>query len=218
MPVCGYLYSTSEGLAVGRYGRGPDLRRRARSRGPPWRRGDSYRGDAAPQLSEDIRRGRSDLILTPGGKFTPGTGGAGVVEAVGDGVYHLAVGQAVLLSPYLTADERVPDPASTLISLHGDPQLNQMWRDGTLADKALMPASVVTPIPPGTGDAVRVTALTRCLVPYGGLVKGRLRPGETVVMHGDGGLRAGRRTSRLGDGRCRGRGRRAKPSGLGRTR
>lgn len=120
----------------------------------------------------------------PGGKFTPGTGGAGVVEAVGDGVYHLAVGQAVLLSPYLTADERVPDPASTLISLHGDPQLNQMWRDGTLADKALMPASVVTPLPPGTGDAVRVTALTRCLVPYGGLVKGLLRPGETVVVHG----------------------------------
>lgn len=142
--------------------------------------------------------------------FTPGTGGAGVVEAVGDGVYHLAVGQAVLLSPYLTADERVPDPASTLISLHGDPQLNQMWRDGTLADKALMPASVVTPIPPGTGDTVRVTALTPLPGP---LRRSREGPpaarGDRGGARRDGGLRAGRRTSRLGDGRSRGRGRRA---------
>jgi len=181
----------------------------------------AIRIEATPLLSylRTFVAGGLTSYSPPGGMFTPGTGGAGVVEAVGDGVYHLAMGQAVLLSPYLTADERVPDPASTLISLHGDPQLNQMWRDGTLADKALMPASVVTPIPPGTGDTVRVTALTPLPGP---LRRSREGPpaarGDRGGARRDGGLRAGRRTSRLGDGRSRGRGRRAKPCGLGRPR
>ncbi len=121
----------------------------------------------------------------PGGVFTPGTSGVGVVEEVGAGVIDLRVGQRVFLSPYLVADERVAEPASTLIGLHGDGRLNDFWPDGTLAERALVPASAVTPIPEhNTLDAVRLCCLSRCLVPYGGLLKGRLQAGETIVVHG----------------------------------
>ena len=121
----------------------------------------------------------------PGGVFTPGTSGVGVVEEVGAGVVDLRVGQRVFLSPYLVADERVAEPASTLIGLHGDGRLNAFWPDGTLAERALVPASVVTPIPSdNTLEAVRLSCLSRCLVPYGGLLKGRLQAGETIVVHG----------------------------------
>jgi alcohol dehydrogenase len=46
--------------------------------------------------------------------FTPGTNGAGTVEAVGPGVFRLREGQRVVLNPHLVADERGVDPAQIL--------------------------------------------------------------------------------------------------------
>ena len=128
----------------------------------------------------------------PEGEFTPGTNGVGVIEATGAGVYGLAAGQRVFCSPYLVVGENVAEPAEALIALTAltaDPAsagLVNRWRDGTLAELALVPASAITPVPATLGHigSDRLAALSRCVVPYGGFLRGRLTAGEVVVVHG----------------------------------
>jgi len=40
----------------------------------------------------------------PSRPFVPGTNGIGVIEAIGEGVYHAKLGQRVSLHPHLVAD------------------------------------------------------------------------------------------------------------------
>ncbi len=137
---------------------------------------------------------------TPKRPFTPGTSGIGVIEAVGAGVHHLKPGMRVVLDPHAVADERVGEPAQILIgltamrssaSLQGQSDLptetlQAAWPDGTLAEFARMPASVVTPLPAAL-DAIpseRLAAIGKFAVPYGGWLRARLQAGETVVVNG----------------------------------
>jgi len=85
------------------------------------------------------------------GEFTPGTNGVGVVEAIGDDVWSLKRGQRVLLSPHVVSSENVEEPAQVLagltaISSDSAPMM-EAWRDGTLAEYTLAPASTVTTVP-----------------------------------------------------------------------
>lgn len=125
----------------------------------------------------------------PAGEFTPGTSGIGTIEAVGSRVYGLRRGQRVLLTGYVTAAENVPEPARALLSMTADPgaaPLLDDWPDGTLAERAMVPAATVTPVPGGLGavPSARLAVATRMLVPYGGLRRGRLAAGETVIVTG----------------------------------
>ena len=63
--------------------------------------------------------------------------------------------------------------------------LQSSWKDGTLAEYVLLPAQIVTPIE-GLDhyDLPQLTVITRCIVPFGGLTRGRLQAGETVVVNG----------------------------------
>lgn len=121
--------------------------------------------------------------------FTPGGNAIGVIEAVGDDVWHLKPGQRVVMSSHLVARENVREPGQILIGVTspggvGD-ALQRSWKDGTLAEYALFPAQTVTPIEGlDDHDATRLATITRCVVPYGGLVRGRLAAGETVVING----------------------------------
>jgi alcohol dehydrogenase len=75
---------------------------------------------AAPVLSYmgDVLAGKVATIYRfPDHPFTPGTNGAGTVEAVGPAVFHLRAGQRVVLNPHFVADERGVDPAQILIGL-----------------------------------------------------------------------------------------------------
>lgn len=125
----------------------------------------------------------------PRGTFTPGTNGVGVIEQVGAGVYGLRPGQRVLMTGYLTAAENVAEPAEALLSMTaapaGEALLND-WPDGTLAELAVVPAATVTPIPADLQavPGARLAVLSRCLVPYGGLLRARLTPGDTVIVNG----------------------------------
>ncbi|MBV8612381.1 MAG: zinc-binding alcohol dehydrogenase family protein [Acetobacteraceae bacterium] len=135
---------------------------------------------------------------TPPRPFTPGTNGVGVVASVGPGVYHLQPGQRVVLDPRAVADERVAEPAQILIGLTRMPisptgqadswtrSLQAAWPDGTCAEAARMPASVLTPLPPALDPvpAERLAAIAKFAVPYGGLLRAGLRAGETVVVNG----------------------------------
>jgi alcohol dehydrogenase len=121
--------------------------------------------------------------------FIPGGNAIGVIEAVGADVWHLKRGQRVVASSHLVARENVQEPGQILIGVTspgcvGD-ALQRSWKDGTLAEYALFPAQVVTPIEGlDDYDLPQLTAITRCVVPYGGLARGRLAAGETVIVNG----------------------------------
>lgn len=126
--------------------------------------------------------------LYPKVPFTPGTNGAGAVVAVGSDVWHLKLGQRVVVSPYMVATENVEEPAQmlgglTAISPDSEPFFTT-WRDGTLAEYLLTPASVVTPVDDPSLSSDSLALLGRLAVPLGGLLRGRLSPGETAVIIG----------------------------------
>jgi alcohol dehydrogenase len=124
----------------------------------------------------------------PKSEFTIGTNGVGIVEAVGRDVWHIKPGQRVMLSSYFAARENVEDPAQILIGLTagaGAERVLADWPDGTLAEYALAPVEVVTPAD-GLDHigAAQLAAVSRCIIPYGGLLRGRLAAGETLIVNG----------------------------------
>src|SRR6202051_4532248 len=132
--------------------------------------------------------GKLPIYNPPPGPFTIGTNGVGVVEAVGRDVWHLKPGQRVVLSSHFVAPENVEDPAQVLIGLTSSPDAAPVladWPDGTLAEYALMPVEAITPAE-GLDhiDATQLVAIGRCIIPYGGLLRGRLVAGETLVVNG----------------------------------
>ena len=132
--------------------------------------------------------GKLPAYNPPPGPFTIGTNGVGIVEAVGRDVWHLKPGQRVVLSSHFVASENVEDPAQVLIGLTASPDAAPVladWPNGTLAEYALMPVEAITPAE-GLDhiDAAQLVAIGRCIIPYGGLLRGRLAAGETLVVNG----------------------------------
>jgi alcohol dehydrogenase len=133
--------------------------------------------------------GKLPMYNPPKGAFTPGTNGVGVVQAIGRDVWHLKPGQRVVLSSHFMAAENVEDPAQILIGLTAFGPAAELvqadWRDGTLAEYALMPKAAVTP---AEGlekiDSAQLVVVSRFIIPYGGLLRGRLAAGETLVVTG----------------------------------
>src|SRR6266849_5483836 len=132
--------------------------------------------------------GKLPVYNPPPGPFTIGTNGVGVVEAVGRDVWHLKPGQRVVLSSHFVAAENVEDPAQVLIGLTSSPDAAPVladWPDGTLAEYALMPVEAVTPAEGlDTLDSAHLAVISRCIVPFGGLLRGRLAAGETLIVNG----------------------------------
>ena len=132
--------------------------------------------------------GKLPFYNPPKDEFTIGTNGVGTVEAIGRDVWHVKPGDRVLLSSHFVARDNVDDPAQILIGLTagagGDAVLKD-WPDGTLAEYALAPIEAVTP---AAGlehlDAPQLAAVSRCIIPFGGLLRGRLAAGETLVVTG----------------------------------
>jgi alcohol dehydrogenase len=132
--------------------------------------------------------GRLPIYSPPDRPFTPGGNAIGIVHAIGREVYHVKVGQRVVASSHIVANENAPEPAQFLLGITAGPagkSLQADWRDGTLAEYALVPKSCVTPIDGlGALSAAELSVLPRFAVPYGGLVRGRLAAGETIVVTG----------------------------------
>src|SRR5271157_3977857 len=132
--------------------------------------------------------GKLPFYNPPRSEFTIGTNGVGTVEAVGRDVWTLKPGQRVVVSSHFVARENVDDPPQVLIGLTAGADAAPMladWPDGTLADYALAPVEAVTPLD-GLDriDAGQLAALSRFIVPFGGLLRGRLAAGETLVVNG----------------------------------
>ncbi|PTW63120.1 alcohol dehydrogenase [Breoghania corrubedonensis] len=142
-----------------------------------------------PSYLQDYVEGKLPTYIAPDRPFTPGSNAVGRVAAVGRDVWHLKPGQRVVLSSHFTAGENVADPAQALLgitSFGGSSTAMQAdWPDGTLAEYALWPVSAVTVAE--ELDFVQADILAsaaRFAVPYGGLRRGRLAAGETVVISG----------------------------------
>ena len=139
----------------------------------------------------------SIAYATPPLPFTPGTNAIGVVRAVGAEVSHVAPGERVFLSPHLVADAPGDAPPQILIGLtamggsrfsgvaDGSRRLQEIWRDGVFAELAHWPASCVTPLRGlDSIPSERLIALAKLVVPYGGLLRAGVRPGQVVAING----------------------------------
>src|SRR4029077_16303337 len=133
--------------------------------------------------------GRLPPYHAPSGGFTPGGNCVGTIEAAGKDVWQLAPGQRVLVSSLFRSSENVADPTQILIGVTSfgpdSEKVQADWPDGTLAEYVLLPASSVVPAD-GFEDmeATQLAAVSRFVIPYGGLVRGRLAAGETLIVNG----------------------------------
>ena len=66
---------------------------------------------------KDYIEGKLPAYRAPEGASVPGGNAIGVIEAVGDDVWHLKTGQRVVVSSHFVARENVPEPAQILIGV-----------------------------------------------------------------------------------------------------
>lgn len=148
------------------------------------------RMQAAPVLSymKYVLSGELGYAMPPC-PFTPGTNGIARIEAVAPDVFGLKPGQRVSIDPRFITHENVIEPDMILIGLTAiTPQsarLQALWPDGSFAEKALYPADCLTPLDGLEHlEAARLCCIAKFTVPYGGLLRGELRPGQTLVING----------------------------------
>ncbi len=134
-----------------------------------------------------VRNGIPDVPLPQ----IPGADGAGIVDAVGEGVTGLSPGDRVLVQPGLYC-------AACEFCLAGEQSLCVSFgivgehAHGTFAEKAVVPARNLFPIPASLSFA-EAAAFPLVYQTAWRMIVGRagVRPGQTVLVHGVGGGAAG---------------------------
>ena len=127
--------------------------------------------------------------MMPPMPFTPGTNAIGIVHEVGPGVQHVHVGQRVMVSSHWMRDEPVQSPEQALLGLTGisehSGEMLKEYPHGTWREYADFPAALIHPLE-GLDhyDAVSLTALSKIMIPFGGLRRAALQAGETVIING----------------------------------
>jgi alcohol dehydrogenase len=139
-----------------------------------------------PYANEVFDGTRRYLLELP---VVPGPGAIGRVRSTGPDATHLVPGDWVTCDPTIRSRDGAPAPDITLQGWsargQGGLRLQRRYGHGSYAEQLLAPAENVFPIGPiETADAGRWCALGLCLVPYGGLLAGELRAGETVLISG----------------------------------
>ncbi|HEY2874345.1 MAG TPA: zinc-binding alcohol dehydrogenase family protein [Reyranella sp.] len=136
----------------------------------------------------DVFSGQRQYLLEL--PIVPGSGGIGRVKAVGPDATRLAVGDWVSIDPTVRSRDDTVSPDIILQGLTAGSQaalrLQRHYHDGALAQQVMVPTENVTLI--GAVDPADAgkwcAALGTLLVPYGGLLAGRLLAGETLLMNG----------------------------------
>lgn len=136
----------------------------------------SLRAAALNRRDYFITVGKYAGIRTP---CVPGSDGAGVVAAVGQGVPQALLGREVIIHPSLAWG---PDPAAQ----GSDFRILGMPDDGTLAEQVRVPAQNVVPKPAHLSWEEAAALPLAGLTAYRALRRGRLRAGETVLVPGIG--------------------------------
>ncbi len=135
----------------------------------------------------DVYSGKRQYLLEL--PIVPGAGSVGRVRAVGPDATRLAVGDWVSIDPTVRSRDDAVTPDIILQGLTAGSQealrLQRFYHDGSFAEQVRVPtenAIAIGDIAPA--DAGRWCALGRLLVPYGGLLAGRLLAGETLLVNG----------------------------------
>jgi len=121
--------------------------------------------------------------------IVPGPGGVGRVRAVGPDATRLAAGDWVSIDPTVRSRDDTVSPDIILQGLTAGSQaalrLQRHYHDGAFAQQVRVPTenvSLIGAIDPA--DAGKWCALGTLLIPYGGLLAGRLLAGETLLVNG----------------------------------
>lgn len=114
--------------------------------------------------------------------IVPFSDGAGEVLAVGEGVPDFAVGDRVVTSFYPDWESGPADAGNHRVSLGCE-------IDGVLAEHALLPSSALVAAPASLAPAECATLTCAGLTAWSALyTEGGLRPGQTVLIQGTGGV------------------------------
>jgi alcohol dehydrogenase len=129
---------------------------------------------------------RNYLLELP---IVPGAGGIGRVRATGPDATRLSPGDWVFCDPTVRSRDDAVTPDVILqgwtAGSAAGVNLHRYYHHGAFAQQMLTPTENLTPIGRlEAADAGRWCALSRLLVPYGGLLAGDLRAGETLVLNG----------------------------------
>lgn len=121
-------------------------------------------------------------LLPTADKRIPMSDGAGVVEALGEGVSSFAVGESVVSCFF--PNWRDGDPAfEKLLGVPGD------HADGFAAETVTMAANAFTRAPKGLSHSQSATLTCAGLTAWRALmVEGRVKPGDWVLVQGSGGV------------------------------
>lgn len=142
---------------------------------------------AVTSYAVDVFNGsRNYLLETP---VAPGAGGIGRVRQAGPDSTRLAVGDWVFCEPTVRSRDEVNSPDQILqgwtYRTEAALPLHRYYHHGSFAEQMLLPTENVTPIGDiDAADAGRWTVMGRLLVPFGGLIAGDLKAGETLVVNG----------------------------------
>ncbi|HAK40297.1 MAG TPA: zinc-binding dehydrogenase [Synergistales bacterium] len=109
----------------------------------------------------------------------PGSEGAGVVEATGEGAEGFSPGREVVVTPWIYPEGHDHQPLNAYAKVLG------VARDGCYARYASVPASCLRPVPPGLSleEAAGFT-LVGATAYHMTVTRGGLKPGERVFVMG----------------------------------
>ncbi len=137
--------------------------------------------------ARDVFSGKRQYVLEL--PIVPGSGGIGRVRAIGPDATRLAVGDWVFIDPTVRGRDDAVAPDIILQGLTAGNEaalrLQRYYHDGAFAEQVRVPTENAVPIGAiDPAEASRWLALGRLLVPYGGLLAGRLLAGETLLVNG----------------------------------
>lgn len=145
-----------------------------------------------PAYTSVLTTGLRGTLATP---LVLGTGGVCRVSAVADDVFGLHRGDVVINAGLLRSVD-VADPEELILSWTGVggrgertadvARMQQLWRDGTFAERAVLPAQVLVRLP-GAQDhphPERLSVLPWLSIAAEALVRGEQQPGDVVAVLG----------------------------------
>ncbi|MBX9365791.1 alcohol dehydrogenase AdhP [Streptomyces sp. WAC04114] len=144
--------------------------------------------EASGLCHTDIHAAHGDWPVKPSPPFVPGHEGVGIVEALGDGVTHLAVGQRVAVPWLGWACGRCEHCLSGWETLCEQQHNTGYSVDGGYAEKMLAPADFAAVVPEGIDPRDAAPLTCAGVTTYKALKVADVRPTQLVAISGVGGL------------------------------
>ncbi|MEU6972042.1 alcohol dehydrogenase AdhP [Kitasatospora aureofaciens] len=144
--------------------------------------------EASGLCHTDIHAAHGDWPVKPSPPFVPGHEGVGIVEAAGDQVRHVRVGERVAIAWLADACGRCDQCVSGWETLCLQQHNSGYSVDGAYAEYALAHGDYVVPVPDGIDPLDAAPLSCAGVTTYKALKVSGARPGTRVLISGIGGL------------------------------